>query len=89
MHHPEPQPHYSPGKVQIPVQPVPFRAVSKVDARKACAQLSPTFSEHRRKQFITYFPLSGRGKGASNTGEADVALFCHVVSTAAPSSRCR
>lgn len=63
MPHPEPQPHYDPGKVQIQVQPIPFRAVSEVDARITCVQLSPTFSEHRRKLFVKYFPLSGRGKG--------------------------
>lgn len=88
MCHPEPQPHYNPGKVQIQVQPTPFRAISEVDARKTCMQLSPTFSEHRRKLFIKYF-LEWEGEGASNPGEADVALFCHVVSTAAPSSHCR
>lgn len=63
MHHAEPQPHYSPGKVQIQVQPIPFRAVSEVDAGKTCVQLSPAFSEHHRKLLIKYFPLSGRGKG--------------------------
>lgn len=89
MHHPEPQPHYNPRKVQIQVQPIPFRGVSQVDARKTCMQRSPTFIGHLRKLFIKCFPLSGRGREPATQEKADVALFCHVASTASPSSRCR
>ena len=75
MHHPEPQPHYNPGKVQIQVQSVPFRAISEIDARRNCVQPSPTFSEHRRKLFIKYFPLSGRGKGPATQARQMLPCF--------------
>lgn len=75
MHHPEPQAHYNPGKVQTQVQPIPFRAVSQIDARETCVQLSPTFIGHLRKVFIKCFALSGRGREPATQEKAGVALW--------------